>query len=430
VQNSEKDARASLASWLNVAVRVALGLVLAACLVLAARGAIASLLADGKSPDGFARAARWDGSNPDFPARYARDLAEQSRDADPREIAREFEEAARLGPHRAESWAGLGEALDLMGDSARATRAYQQALKLFPRSPDINWEFANFLLRSGDVAGAIAPLRMAMEGDPSLRVGAFDLAWRAGIPRDQLLAALPQREDILSAYLDYLDASGRADAAGEAWNRMLASPEPINFDAACRYFDALLYAHHVDALVPVWESLTNRDPDRFGQQPDSKNRVTNGGFEDPMVNGGFGWRLTPIEGADTSLDTEIVHDGSRSLLVHFDGKHNLEFGHVMQYVPVEPDTNYHFVAYSRSEGITTDSGPRIAVYDAYDRAALALETENVIGTTSWQEQRLEFRTGPRTKLLVVQVARPASRKLDNQIAGSLWLDDFSLSAVP
>ena len=429
-QISKKLVRASPIGWLNLGVRVVLGLVLAACLVLAARGAIASLLAAEESPDASAQASRWDGSNPDFPARYGRELAVQGRGADPREIAREFEEATKLGPHRAENWAGLGEALDLMGDSAGATRAYQQALELFPRSPDINWEFANFLLRSDDVKGAIEPLRLAMEGDPSLRVGAFDLAWRAGIPRDQILAALPQQEDILSAYLDYLDASGRVDAAGDAWKRLLASPEPINFDAACRYFDALLYAHRVEALVPVWASLTGRDPDRFGRQPDSKNRITNGGFEDPMVNGGFGWRLTPIEGSDASLDTEVVHDGSRSLLVHFDGKHNLEFGHVMQYIPVEPDTRYRFVAYARSEGITTDSGPRIAVYDAYDRTALALETENLIGTTSWQEQKLEFRTGPRTKLLVVQVARPASRKLDNLIAGSLWLDDFSLSGVP
>jgi len=429
-QNSEKKIHASPTSWFNVAVRVSLGLILAACLMLAARETIANLLAAEKSPDAFARAARWDGSNPDFPARSARKLADQGRDADPREIAREFEEAIRLGPHRAENWAGLAEALDLAGDSAGAARAYQRALELFPLSPDINWEFANFLLRSGDAADAIEPLRIAMEGDSSLRVGAFDLAWRAGIPRDQILAALPQREDILSAYLDYLDASGRVDAAGGAWRRLLSSPEPINFDAACRYFDALLYAHRVDALVPVWASLTNRDPDRFGRQADSKNRIANGGFEDPMVNGGFGWRLTPVEGADASLDTEIVHDGSRSLLVHFDGKHNLEFGHVMQYVPVEPDTNYRFVAYARSEGITTESGPRIAVYDVYDRAALAVETESLIGTTSWQEQKLEFRTGPGTRLLVVQVARPASRKLDNQIAGSLWLDDFSLSAVP
>ena len=32
--------------------------------------------------------------------------------------------------------------------------------------------------------------------------------------------------------------------------------------------------------------------------------------------------------------------------------------------------------------------------------------------------------------LFVQVVRPPSHKLDNQIAGTVWLDDFSLTAAP
>jgi tetratricopeptide (TPR) repeat protein len=413
-------------AWLHAGARVRLGLLLGACLALAARETVAHLFAATNSLHGFALAGRWDASNPEFPARYARKLGEQGGDADPREMARAFQIATRLGPRRAENWAGLGEALDLAGDNSGAARAYQRAIELFPRSPDINWQFANFLLRSG---GAMAPLRRAMEGDPSLRQGAFDLAWRAGIPREQILQILPARQDILSAYLDYLDATGRVDAAADAWKRVLASPEPVNFDAACRYFDALLYAHRVDELAPVWAALAHHDPERIRWQPDAANRITNGGFEEPPLGGGFDWRIVPIEGADASFDTEIVHGSSRSLLLHFDGKHNLDFGHVVQYVTAEPDTRYRFIAYARSEGITTDSGPRIAVYDAYDRAALAVETEGVTGTTSWQEQRLEFHTGPKTKLLVVQLIRTPSRKLDNQIAGTLWLDDFSLTAL-
>lgn len=410
--------------------RVVLGLLLTAFLVLAARETVANFLAVPKSLGGFARSGHWDGSNPNFPARYARTLGNEGRDADPTEIASAFEDATRLGPHRAENWAALGEALDLAGDNPGAVHAYQRAIRLFPRSPDINWEFANFLLRSGDTAGAIAPLRIAMEGDPSLRIGVFDLEWRAGVPSDQILTTLPGGQDILSAYLDYLDTTGRINAAGSVWQRLVASREPINFDAACRYFDTLLYAHHVDELTQVWSALARHDPDRIRWQPNGANRITNGGFEEPMVNGGFGWRTTLIEGAEVSLDTETVHDGTRSLLVHFDGKRNLQFAHVVQYVIADPDTRYRFVAYTRSEGITTDSGPRIAIYDAYDRAELAMETDSVLGTTSWQEQKLDFRTGPKTKLLIVQVTRPVSRKLDNQIAGSLWLDDFSLTAVP
>jgi hypothetical protein len=426
-------ARVARAAWLGGGARIVLGLMFAACLALAARETVANMFAASKSLEGLSRAERFDASNPDFPARYARALSElggeQGGDADPREIARAFATAIKLSPRRAENWASLGEALDLAGDTAGAARADRRAIELFPRSPEINWQFANFLLRTGDSAGAIAPLRAAIEGDPALRQGAFDLAWRAGIPREQILEMLPARQEILSAYLDYLDSTGRVDAAADAWQRLLALPEPVNFDAASRYFDTLLYAHRVDELAPAWAALARQDPERIHWQPDASNRITNAGFEEQPSDGGFDWRIVPIEGADVALDAEIVHGGSRSLLVHFDGKHNLDFGNVVQYAAAEPDTRYRFIAYARSEGITTDSGPRIAIYDAYDRAALAVETESVTGTTSWREQQLEFRTGPQTRLLVVQLIRAPSRKLDNQIAGMLWLDDFSLTAL-
>ena len=150
-----------------------------------------------------------------------------------------------------------------------------------------------------------------------------------------------------------------------------------------------------------------------------------------MVNGGFGWRFTNMSKAPTCPSIQRLSTAALGPCSCILTENTIsEFAHVVQYVMVEPDTRYRFVAYARSEGITTDSGPRITVYDAYDRTALAVATEGVIATTSWQEQNLEFRTGPRTKLLVVQVTRPTSRKLDNQIAGSLWLDDLSLTAIP
>ncbi|MGD1212882.1 MAG: tetratricopeptide repeat protein [Candidatus Acidiferrales bacterium] len=418
--------QASPASLLG---RGLLALLLAALLVQAAREAVASRLAARNSLDGIRRAERWDPSNPEYPARFGRALAADPADADPREVAHAFETAARLGPHRAENWAGLGEALDLAGDSAGAARAYERALELFPRSPAINWQFANFLIRAGDATQAAAPLRAAIEGDATLRMGAFDLEWRAGMPPEEILAIVPARQEILSAYLDYLVRTERLDAAADAWRRLIASPDAFDMDAALRYFDALLHAHRVDALEALWADLARHDPARV-HAADGANRITNGGFEDAVLGGGFDWRIVPIDGAEAEIDTETVHGGSRSLCVRFDGKHNLAFGHVAQYAAVEPDTAYRLTAWVRTEGITTDSGPRIGVYDPLDRAALSAETGNLTGTAAWQEQTLEFRTPPETRIVIVQVVRPPSRKLDNQIAGTLWLDDVSLSPIP
>jgi tetratricopeptide (TPR) repeat protein len=416
--------------WAGLAVRCLIGLVLIVCLIQVARETGAVWLAGGNSFDSIRRSERWDPRNPDYRSQLGRALAAQGQSADPTEIARSFEDAVRLGPRRAENWAALGGALEFVGNISRANSAYEHALELFPRSPAINWQFANFLIRASDATRAVGPLQLAITGDPSLRMGAFDLAWRAGIPRDEILAIVPARQETLSAYLDYLNATGRLDAAADAWKRMLASPEAVDLDAPLRYFDALLNAHRVDELTAMWAALARHEPERIHWQPGDANRITNGGFEGPALNGGFGWRIVEIDGAETSFDTAIAHGGSRSLVVHFAGTHNLDFGHVAQYVAVAPEARYRLIAYTRTEGITTDSGPRVALYDAFDPASLYVATEGLTGTTSWQERRLEFTTGPKTRILAVQVVRPQSRKLDNQIAGTLWLDDFSLTAIP
>jgi tetratricopeptide (TPR) repeat protein len=430
MQSSNQPENSLPENWLSIAARGVIAFFLLFCIVQVARETVASWLAGRNSLEAIARAERWDPSNPDYPAQFARTLAASSSDADPREVAASFAAATRLGPHRADNWAAFGESLELEGNIPGATLAWERALELFPRSPAISWQFANFLIRSGESAKAASPLRTTMLGDPELRTGAFDLAWRAGMPRDEILKIIPARQDILSAYLDYLDATGRLDASAGAWKLLLALPEPVDIDAAFRYFDALLSAHRLDELSAMWSRLAHHEADRIHWRPDATNRITNGGFEEHLSGGGFGWRATAIDGADISFDTATFHDGSQSLFIHFDGKHNLDFGHLGQYVLVSPNTHYRFSAFMRSEGITTDSGPRIAIYDAFDRAALALETENITGTSAWREQALDFRTGPNTRILFVQVVRQPSHKLDNQIAGTVWLDDFSLTALP
>lgn len=159
MQHARPKIGASPISWRSATVRVALGLVLAVCLVQAARETVASFFAAKKSIDGFARSARWDGSNPESPARSARMLAERGRDADGREIARAFEDATRLGAHRAENWTGLGEALDLTGDSLGGGRRLPARARAFPALAGHKLgvrEFPAALGRHGKRAGAAA----------------------------------------------------------------------------------------------------------------------------------------------------------------------------------------------------------------------------------------------------------------------------------
>jgi len=84
----------------------------------------------------------------------------------------------------------------------------------------------------------------------------------------------------------------------------------------------------------------------------------------------------------------------------------------------------------KTEGITTDSGPRLEVQDAYDVTALRKFSEMITGSTGgWSQVILDFTTGPRTELVIVSVARLPSAKIDSLIAGKIWVDDLSLTAI-
>jgi len=146
----------------------------------------------------------------------------------------------------------------------------------------------------------------------------------------------------------------------------------------------------------------------------------------------------PVEALDecildgfAGLDTSNFHSADHSLMVQFSGKQNLDYHNVFQYVKVEPGKSYRLQGFFRTEGITTDSGPRLEVRDVYDPASLDKFSESLTGNTEgWTSVILDFKTTPKTTLVLVMLARLPSQKLDNQIAGRVWLDDVSLTPLP
>ena len=68
--------------------------------------------------------------------------------------------------------------------------------------------------------------------------------------------------------------------------------------------------------------------------------------------------------------------------------------------------------------ISTDSGPRLEVYDAYNAAALDKVTDDLTGSTDgWMPLLLDFAALPKTELIVVRPTRLPSTKFDILISG-------------
>jgi tetratricopeptide (TPR) repeat protein len=416
--------------WLDLLLRVCISLGLVYGSYLVAAQALAEWHFRRHTSEEIRKAIHWDPGNAEYYFERAHVLQASLEAADIDEVIRLYETATRLDPDRAQYWAALGSGYEWAGREEEARRAYERARQLFPNSPDINWKLGNFYIRAEKFQEALQAFRRTVSGDPEMRRPAFDLVWRAGLDAQIILQEMiPADRQVLLAYLNYLVEMHRVDEAGPVWARLLEQKGRLEPRVAFPYLDALIEHQQADRLKSAWTALIEQSASGMYHRSLDGNRITNGSFEGEILNGGLDWRVDAIEGAVVAVDSLTFFDGAHSLRIRFDGKHNVDYAHVRQYVPVEPNTLYRFIAYIRAQEITSDSGPRFEITDASDASKLSVSTEGVLGTLGWSPQQLEFRTGPETRLLLVRVVRLPSRRLDGRVSGTVWIDRLSLHPV-
>ncbi len=416
--------------WLNRLIRTGAFLGLLSAIYMVTTDAIAWWYFRGGTPEALRKALEWNPRNALYYNARAHSLRMSIERADINEVVRLYETATRLSPSRTQYWADLGDGYEWAGRVEDARIAYERARELFPHSPDIKWKLGNFYVRAGKIHEALRALEETVRVAPGMRRPAFDLVWRAGVDAQTIFREMiPAEASIRLDYLNYLAETGRLDRAAEVWARLLADSGELDVQAAFPYLDALIQQQHSEELRAAWGALMKRSRRAIGECFLDGNLITNGSFECESLNGGLDWRVLPCDGVAVGADTLASFHGARSLRLHFEGTQNVAYSHVLQFVPVKPNTLYRFTAYARAEGVTSDSGPRFEIYDAGEKSRLSLASEAVRGTASWSPQQLQFKTGPETRVLVVRLARPASRSFDGRITGTLWVDQVSLHAA-
>jgi len=415
--------------WFTFAIliRVCLVIALSRCLYLTAKQGISSWYLRQDSPAALERAIQWDAANPQNFDDFGNLIHLFGDAGSPDRIVQAYEAATRLSPQNAQYWADLGSAYDWSGRRDEALAAFHRAQQLFPNSPEINWRVANFLIRTGKTTEGLECLRKVLWGESIPRRDVFALATRATHDNNEILdRVVPGRRAVLTDYLNFQIAKGDLSAAEQVWQRLLALNIPFAIQEAFPYLDALIQHRKLAEVEQTRSLLASRFPSETHSVPRDRSLVTNGSFEYDILNGAFDWRVAPVQGAHVSLDSENRFDGSRSLRIDFDGTENPYYCHVFQYVLVQPETHYRFSGYMRVEGITTDSGPLFEIYDAYDMQGFLVSTQALVGTSEWSLRQVDFITKPNTRLLVVRVGRRPSQKLENQIAGTVWVDKVML----
>src|SRR6267143_1261856 len=372
----------------RILLRIGLPLALLFSIYLAGRRAIGELYFRKGVPASIQIAIRWDSDNPQYYDALGTLTHLYGITGNLNESVQSYENATRLSPYDAHFWSDLGAAYDWAGRTNDALSAFKRAIKLFPNSPEINWRFANFSFRAHKPPEALRSLQVVLAGNGPAQRDVFRLAVSATRDNRVILEMLPLRSSVFFDYLNFKMGAGDVMAAEQVWLRLLQLKLPFDLPQAFPYLDALIQHREPDRLVAAWSALAERFPSQIGPLVKGSNLVANGSFEHDILNGGLDWREVRVGGVVVSLDSQDAFEGTRALRIQFNGERNLDYGHVFQYVAVQPNRRYQFSGAIRVKGITTDSGPRFQVFDAFDMGKLFLSTENTLGTSGWSSVQL------------------------------------------
>jgi len=340
-----------------------------------------------------------------------------------------YQRAVSINPGSPFYWMDLAGAYETAGDIPQAEQAFRKTRDLYPISAEAAWRFGNFLLRQSRVPEAFQQIHDAVSIDPKLTALAVSRCWRSTQDIDQILkTVLPDEHDENWGAIQFFVQAREPAPAMAVWRRIAAHQPSFAVSDAFPLLDMLIETGHADDAQAVWKQALlaggiPADADSTGSL------VWNGSFERDLLNGGFAWRIRPIEGAQMDWDEQAAHSGRRSLRVDFDGSANVDFQNVWQYVAVQPSTRYRFSAYFRAEDLSTDSGTRFEIRDVSRPGNPSRFTPNIVGTQPWAKADVDFATGPDTKLLQIVLRRTRSEKLGNKIRGTVWVDDAALVSV-
>lgn len=369
-------------------------------------------------------AAHWDQGNASYHYLLGRYYQLNFGSPDIPKAIDEYQQSLRRSPLQPGAWIDLSKAYQLNNQQPEAERALERALRLNPNNPSLLWEAGTFYLMNNMTDRAVTSLRQYLLLEPARQSMVYDLCWKLGLENGFILGNIvPQSYTYRSGYLSYLLAAKKAAEAVETWKTLDAgSIEKKDFIA---YINFLIEQGLYSQAESVWNEVTAKIEGMHGRE--SNSLLWNHGFENEPLNGGFGWRITEVEGVNVFIDDAVKMTGSRSLGIFFDGQHNPDITVARQVVPIAPGMHYSLRAYIKTDGITTKNGVFMQV-QGHNCTDLEARTDSVTGSNYWRELVLDFEAPASCGAAVIKIRRERSQKIDNKIEGTAWIDGIILKS--
>lgn len=374
-------------------------------------------------PAGFLKALQRDSSNPDPFYRLGVFHQWEIRHIDLPQALHYLKEAINRNPLEQEYWLSLATVFQRMDEPQAAAKALKKAIMISPTGYQGQWAAGNFFLQRGEYEKALPYFSFLLQHYPNQSNLIYEVCRQAVKDPDFLLARLiPQDPFSLSQYLSYQYEIRDKETAKKVWSQREALGYKANRSETLQHVEFLISGGD---LSEAYRLFTARMREEGLPVPPAKNLIMNGGFEqEKILGGGFDWRIASVPGAKVSFDQKVAFAGKSSLKIVFDGKENVDFRHVYQFVTLKPDQEYLLSARLKTEAVTTKSGIKLEITGI--GGGFHKSSEALTGDNDWQELSLSWHTPKDIRGGIVRLRREKTAKFDRFIAGTVWVDNVQL----
>jgi tetratricopeptide (TPR) repeat protein len=383
-----------------------------------------SLYQTNPSKESLLKAVQLNPSNPDPFYRMGLFYQWDIRNIDLKESLNYLRKAIERNPLEQPYYLNFAKVLHRMGEKDASEKALEKAILVFPTAYQGRWVSGNLLLQEGLLEKALPHFTYILAHYPNQSGLVYDILFKAVNDTDFVLErVVPKDPSSMNQYLAYLYEIGDKESAKKAWEKRASYGLKNDRKETLRHIEFLISESDLNGAFQVWKARLREEGLSI---PSDGNLITNGGFEKKeILGGGFDWKITNLPGAEISFDHSMAFEGKSSLKIVFDGKKNVDFHHVYQFVALKPSSEYILKAQMKTKALTTKSGIKIEISGV--GSSFYGASESLIGDNGWRELTVAFRTPSQSQGGLVRVRREKTDKFDRYISGTVWLDHVSLT---
>lgn len=347
---------------------------------------------------------------------------------DPEQATHHFEAAVRLEPLSHRAWSDVARSYEQVNQPTQATAAHQMAIRLAPNFFRPHWMYANFLLRQGQLASALAAFRRVVEIDPRSGEAVCQTLWQA--TGGDVGAVAQFGRELQSAAAQWgisqcLAQRGHYRPSIELWRAMPAA-DPLKVEAGSWLLASFREAKQWPYLNEVWREVIRLE---HPQTTAADELLWNGGFEQNPIRYGFDWVMSGTEQVEARVDTTTAHQGRRSLLLNFKRHRDVFYDGVSHDFAVSPLARYRLQFYYKTDGVPANHGVAVVLSDLEHPERFRVQSGPLSTPREWMQAEMELTTPAETRFIRLMLVRWVGEKVYDYIEGRVWFDSFTFVPI-